>query len=161
MELADYIRIARNWFWLLLTFAFVGGGISFVLNSQQPARYTASSMISIGQYIDAPNANAGDINNGKALAPTYQQLLQTRDVLQGTIDVLNLNMSTQVLSGYFELEHYPQHLADDHCRHAYRSDFSSRHRKYARRATDSPKPDRISRRTCKPKSTSLRVKSRL
>ncbi|MFN8451842.1 MAG: polysaccharide biosynthesis tyrosine autokinase, partial [Anaerolineae bacterium] len=38
----------------------------------------------------SPNPQTSDINLSRSLAPTYAQLLETREVLQGTIDALNL-----------------------------------------------------------------------
>ena len=97
MELAEYIQLGRKWLWLLLIAAFIGGGASFIVNAGKPPVYAASTTVSIGRYIDSPNPNNTDIQTGISLAQTYAQLVRTSDVLQGTIDALNLNFTTDQL----------------------------------------------------------------
>ncbi len=101
MELAEYIRLFRKWWWLIFVFAFVGGGISFIINSGKPPVYSASSTVSIGRYIDAQNPTSTDIQTGISLAQTYAQLIRTSDVVQGTIDALSLNMSPNQVDNLF------------------------------------------------------------
>ena len=93
MELVEYIRLLRKWFWLFLICGFIGGGISFIINTGGAPWYTASTTISIGRYIDSPNPNTSEIQLGINLAQTYAALLRTNDVLQGTIDALSLNLT--------------------------------------------------------------------
>ena len=101
MELTEYIRLFRKWLWLLLVFAFIGGGVSFIANTGRPPEYTASATVSIGRFIDAPNPNTADIQTGIGLAQTYAQLIRTRDVLQGTIDTLNASLTSDQLARLF------------------------------------------------------------
>jgi capsular polysaccharide biosynthesis protein len=91
MELSEYIRLAVKWFWLFLVAAFVAGGISFIGESNKTPYYTARTTISIGGYIASPNPNSAEVYVSRSLVPTYLQLLETRDVLQGTIDALRLD----------------------------------------------------------------------
>lgn len=102
MELVQYIRLFRKWFWLLLLAGIIGGGVSFVVTSRQPAQYTATTTLSIGRYIEALNPDSSDIRTGIDLAQTYAQLIRTRDVLQGTIDTLGLELTPDRLSNLFE-----------------------------------------------------------
>ena len=101
MELQEYIRIFRKWLWLILVAAFVGGGIGFVVAARRPPEYSARTIISIGRVIDQQNVTSGDIRLGIDLAPTYVELLGTRDLLQAVIDRLSLQMSTGSLSNVF------------------------------------------------------------
>ena len=101
MELIAYIRLVRKWLWLLLVCGFVGGGISFILSSAQPPRYTAKTTLSIGRYIEAQNPDSADIRTGIDLAQTYAQLIRTRDVLQGTVDALELRLSAEQVANLF------------------------------------------------------------
>lgn len=108
MELIQYIRLFRKWFWLILLATFVAGSISFIVSSGRPPVYEASTTIAIGQFIQSPNPNSSDITVGINLAQTYAKLVTTYDVLQGTIDELNLPLDvtqlerlirTQILTG--------------------------------------------------------------
>ena len=97
MELTQYLRLLKRWFWLILLLAIVAGGVSYVLNMNQPLVYQASATIAIGRFIDSPNPNSGEIRTGMDLAQTYAQLIKTYDVLQGTIDALDLPMGSNQL----------------------------------------------------------------
>jgi non-specific protein-tyrosine kinase len=97
MELAQYIRLFRKWIWLILLATVLAGGVSFIARTRQPSTYEASTTIAIGRYIESPNPNSAEIRTGMDLAQTYAQLVTTYDVLQATIDNLNLSMSTDSL----------------------------------------------------------------
>lgn len=108
MELIQYIRLFRKWFWLILLATFIAGSVSFIVTSGRPPVYEASTTIAIGQFIQSPNPNSSDITVGINLAQTYSKLVTTYDVLQGTIDTLNLPLDaaqlerlirTQILTG--------------------------------------------------------------
>jgi Mrp family chromosome partitioning ATPase/capsular polysaccharide biosynthesis protein len=109
MELVQYIRLVRKWLWLILLAAFVAGGVSFIVNTGRPPVYEAQTTISIGRYIESPNPDSSEIRTGIELAQTYAQIVQTTDVLQATIDRLNLTdmavtdlrrlISTRILTG--------------------------------------------------------------
>lgn len=97
MELTQYIRLLRKWAWLLILAGFVAAGIAFVVNVRRPPVYQAQTTVSIGRYIESPNPNSGDIRTGIDLAQTYAQIVTTFDVLQGTVDALNLPISPDSL----------------------------------------------------------------
>src|SRR5215207_6079716 len=97
MELIQYLRLFRKWAWLILLAAFLAGGISFIVRTGQPSIYEAQTTISIGRYMEAPNPNSSDIRTGMDLAQTYAELVTTFDVLQGTIDVLQLPLTADDL----------------------------------------------------------------
>jgi polysaccharide biosynthesis transport protein len=97
MELIQYIRLFRRWFWLIFLAAFVAGSVSFVVRSSQPATYQAQTRIAIGGFIQAPNPDASEIRTGVELAQTYVELARTFNVMQATVDALNLPFSADRL----------------------------------------------------------------
>jgi succinoglycan biosynthesis transport protein ExoP len=97
MELAQYIRLFRKWLWLILLAAILAGGVSFIARTRQPNTFEASTTVAIGRYIEAPNPNSAEIRTGMDLAQTYAQLVTTYNVLQATLDNLNLQISTDAL----------------------------------------------------------------
>lgn len=97
MELIQYIRLFRRWFWLIFLTAFIGGSVSFIVRSQQPPTYEAQATILIGGFIDDPNPDRTAIGTGEVLAATYVQLVRTFDVLQATVDSLNLPLTADQL----------------------------------------------------------------
>ncbi|MFN8531129.1 MAG: polysaccharide biosynthesis tyrosine autokinase [Anaerolineae bacterium] len=101
MDFAEYLRLLRKWFWFLLIAAFIGAGIRYSMVSQIAPQYSANSIVAIGRSVNQQNSNANDIYTGRALAPTYVQLLYTRDLLQGVADRLGLQGDPMGLRGYF------------------------------------------------------------
>lgn len=97
MELIQYIRLLKKWLWLIIIFGFLAGGISFIINAGRPPVYEAQTTIAIGRFIEAPNPDSAQIRTGIELAQTYAQILKTFDVLNGTIEALNLSLSVDEL----------------------------------------------------------------
>ena len=98
MEFTQLIRLIRKWIWLIIVAAFIGGGISFIINTRRPPQYSAKVIISIGRFIEARNPDQSDIRIGFDLAQTYAHLVRTNNVLQGTIDALSLPLQTNQLN---------------------------------------------------------------
>ncbi|MFC1960833.1 hypothetical protein ACFLYO_08985 [Chloroflexota bacterium] len=97
MELTEYIRLARKWFWLILLAAVLAGGIAFLLRSRQQAVYQANVMMSVGGYIEAPNPNTTEIYTGERLAQTYAVLAKTYDVLDAVIETGDFPLTPKLL----------------------------------------------------------------
>ena len=97
MELVQYLRGFRKWIWLILVATVVGGGASLIIHTQQPSIYQAETTIAIGRYIETPNPNSAEIRTGMDLAQTYAQLVTTFNILQATIDNLNLPLASDAL----------------------------------------------------------------
>jgi len=97
MEIIQYLRLLKKWLWLIIILAFIVGGISFVINTSSPPIYEAQTTIAIGHFIEAPNPDSSQIRTGIDLAQTYAQILKTYDVLNGTIEALNLSLSVDDL----------------------------------------------------------------
>ncbi|MBZ0292116.1 MAG: polysaccharide biosynthesis tyrosine autokinase [Anaerolineae bacterium] len=102
MELIQYIRLFRRWLWLILLLTFVAGGISFIVATSRPAVYEAQTTIAIGRFIESPNPDTAEIRTGIELAQTYTQLVKTYDVLQGTVDTLDLPLTADELQEIVE-----------------------------------------------------------
>ncbi len=107
MELNQYLRLLRKWWWLIAVAAFIGGGVSFIIRTQQPPVYQAETLIAIGSFIDSRNPNQAEINVAVDLVETYAQLLRTTDILESTIDALNLDMSNDRLRSLIDTNVLP------------------------------------------------------
>ncbi len=86
MELIEYIRIFRKWLWLLVVAAILGGGVSYLVRTRQPARYEATALIEVGSFIQSPNPESSEIRTGVELAQTYAVLAKTHNILQASIN---------------------------------------------------------------------------
>jgi succinoglycan biosynthesis transport protein ExoP len=104
MEFAQYIRLFRKWLWLIVVAAFVGGGLSFVINSGRPSVYRANSIISIGRFMESRNPDQSDIRVGMDLAQTYAQIVRTTTVLESTIEALDLPLDVKRLGEMIQTE---------------------------------------------------------
>lgn len=76
---------------------FVAAGLTFIITIRRPPVYQAQTTVSIGRYIDAPNPDSYDIQSGIDLAQTYAQIVTTFDVLQATVNALDLDISPDAL----------------------------------------------------------------
>jgi succinoglycan biosynthesis transport protein ExoP len=104
MEFAQYIRLFRKWLWIIIVAAFVGGGLSFVVNSGQPSLYRANSIISIGRFMESRNPEQADIRVGIELAQTYAQIVRTTTILESTVEVLDLPLDVSALNRLIETQ---------------------------------------------------------
>lgn len=98
MELRQYFSMIFRWLWLIILAASIAGVTSYFWNSSLPKIYQASTTLLVGQSLDNPNPNSGDIATSGQLALTYIQIAKTQPVLQGIIDSLQLKMSADQLS---------------------------------------------------------------
>ncbi len=97
MELIEYIRIFRKWLWLLVLAAILGGGVSYLIRSRQPALYEATVLIEVGGFMQSPNPESSEIRTGVELAQTYVVLAKTHNVLQASIDAGDFPLTAQEL----------------------------------------------------------------
>ncbi|NDJ78823.1 MAG: polysaccharide biosynthesis tyrosine autokinase [Chloroflexi bacterium] len=104
MELNQYIRLFRQWAWLIVIAALVGGGIAFYARRSQAENYKASTSILIGSYLQASNPESPDISIGADLAKTYAEIVMTRPIMQSTIDELELDTNVHNLKQAVETE---------------------------------------------------------
>lgn len=98
MELAQYIRLFRRWFWLILLATFVGAGISFIVRVNQPPTYRAQAKVIVGSALESPNPNTSEIRTGIDLAVTYAEIVRTFDILDTVVQVLDLNITAERLN---------------------------------------------------------------
>lgn len=98
MELRQYIAMLWRWMWLIVLAAGIAAVSSYLWNSRLPKIYQASTTLLVGQSIENPNPNPGDIATSQQLALTYIQIAKTQPVVQGVIDALQLKMSVDQLS---------------------------------------------------------------
>jgi hypothetical protein len=75
----------------------VAGSAGFITRSRQQPEYQSQTKILIGGFIEEPNPDTASINTGQALANTYAELVRTFDILQATVNALNLPMSVDEL----------------------------------------------------------------
>ncbi len=97
MELIEYIRLFRKWWWLFIIAALLASGIAYLTRSRAPVIYQARVMLSVGGYIQSPNPNTSQINAGEQLAETYAVLAKTYDVMEAAIEAGDFSLTPEDL----------------------------------------------------------------
>jgi capsular exopolysaccharide synthesis family protein len=85
------MRIARRWWWLALLTTLLAGVSSYYIVSRQQPKYSASATV----LVNSGSQNLGIVDSSslyvsQALAETYADLVTSGDVVNATIDELDL-----------------------------------------------------------------------
>ena len=108
MELIEYLRLFRRWWWLILVAAFVSGSVGFITSSRVTPIYHASSQVIIGSILSNPNPDSGDVYTPLNLTATYAELVKTTDVLQAVVDALELTIPAETLRDIVSTSSIPE-----------------------------------------------------
>jgi len=98
MVILQYYRIIRRWLWLIVFAVFMVSSLVYMLHISQQPYYSAHVTIAIGGYIESPNPDAQDIRTGLDLVQTYSHLVKNRNILQGVVNELELELELDELS---------------------------------------------------------------
>ncbi len=107
MELKRYAAVLRRWLWLILLAMAIAAGTSSFATSQMPRVYQASTIVIVGQSLQNPDPTSGLLNISQQLAQTYAQIATTAPVLQGTLDNLGIQMTTDRLHDQVNARNIP------------------------------------------------------
>jgi len=95
MTLNDFITPLKKWWWLLVIATVVAGGVSYIVSKGQPPIYESRATLMIGQTIDDPNPNSGDLYLEQQLATWYANIGNRETVRESTKDALGLEWLPQ------------------------------------------------------------------
>ena len=98
MELLQYIRLFRKWFWLIILCAVLAGGATFITGSRDVTLYRARVTMVVGTYYVDPNPEYGQFLVGNNLAQTYVIMATNHTVLQSAADARNFGLTPSDLS---------------------------------------------------------------
>jgi capsular exopolysaccharide synthesis family protein len=89
LELRQYLRIARKWWWLVVLSTLVAAGVGFKVSEMLPPVYRASTslLVRVGSSTDDYTA----ILASEHLAATYEELLTKRPVIEAAAQTLGLD----------------------------------------------------------------------
>ncbi len=94
MELLQYIRLFRKWFWLILLCSVLAGGAAFISSSRQEDLYRARVVLVVGTYYVDPNPSSGAIQVGVDLAQTYVVMARSLTILEAAFQAGNFEVGT-------------------------------------------------------------------
>lgn len=98
MELSEYIKIFRRWWWVIAIAGTLSGSAAYIFSQTQAPLYQSEVKIFIGGFIQDPNPVAAEIQTGTDLAPTYANLVTVRPILESVIARLDLDTTPETLS---------------------------------------------------------------
>ncbi len=90
MELKDYIRPLRKWWWLIIAATLVATVSSTLATLRQPAIYRTKTTVMIGSAIENPNPNGTEFWLTQQLANTYADIALRDTVRAGVLAELGL-----------------------------------------------------------------------
>ena len=91
MELRKHITLLMRWWWLATLLVLAAAVASYLVSWMLPPIYQATTVVMVGQSIQAADLSNQDIVTSESLARTYADIAQRQPVLQGVIDVLDLD----------------------------------------------------------------------
>jgi succinoglycan biosynthesis transport protein ExoP len=97
MNLADYGKFARRWWWLPLIGLTLFGALGYAASGLQTPLYQASSRILVNQVQTPGPAGYNDVLTSERLAATYTQLLQSAALRDEAIAQLSLPLTADML----------------------------------------------------------------
>lgn len=90
MELIDYIRPLRKWWWLILAAVALATFAAYFATRQQLPVYTTRTTVMVGNAIDNPNPSGYEFYLTQQLANTYADIAQRDNVRLAVQESLNL-----------------------------------------------------------------------
>ncbi|NJO83584.1 MAG: hypothetical protein HC828_12715 [Blastochloris sp.] len=91
MEIKHYIQIIRRWIWVLLICTVVTGVVGALFATRQPRVYEAQARYLVGQAIDNPNVNSGDLRASSQIGQTYAELAVSRPIIDRALMLAQLD----------------------------------------------------------------------
>lgn len=98
MELSAYIIPLRRWWWLLVISTLVAAVASFIATVNQSPVFQARTTLMIGNVIEDPNPNQGEIFLAQSLAQAYADIANREPVRDATMQALDLTGLPQYLA---------------------------------------------------------------
>jgi non-specific protein-tyrosine kinase len=99
MEFKQYLSILWKWSWLMVLSTLVAATSAYWATSDIPPVYETSTTLMVGRFIQTADPTGQDFAITSQLARSYVALARRQPVLEGTIETLGLNMSSQALAG--------------------------------------------------------------
>jgi len=93
----QYIFLVRRYWWLVLLGAVLAAAATFLLQTQQPSLYEASAKLFVGNVLDVPDPEVGEIESVQRLAPFYAELVRSFNVLNQAIQRTGTDTTVEFL----------------------------------------------------------------
>jgi capsular exopolysaccharide synthesis family protein len=108
LELRHVLAALWKWKWLIIAATVIGAATSLVVEARGPRLYRATTTLMVGQFLQAANAQVGDLQLGQQLAQSYAQVVRRQPILEGAIQELGLPISPGALAARVSAVPVPQ-----------------------------------------------------
>ncbi len=98
MDLRRLIAIVRAWLPLLVASVLLAAGAAFVVSGFLPRTYEAKATLIVGQSLSAANPDYTQLMVSQRLSTTYATVATKRPILEGVIEQLDLDVTTDILA---------------------------------------------------------------
>ena len=108
VDKGKYLRLVKQWWWLLVVGAIVPALVSHYFASKQPDFYQAKVTLMVGTSLQSANPDPGLMATSKTLADAYAQLVRYDPVTEAVIERLELNRAPEQLAAQVTTWIYPE-----------------------------------------------------
>ncbi len=98
MELYEYIKPLRKWWWLLIIAPLVAGVSSYVATQQELPIFESRTTLLIGRTIDDPNPTSGQFQLAQQLATSYADIANRERIRVATMESLGISWLPEYLA---------------------------------------------------------------
>ncbi len=97
MDARGYLRVLRNWAWVLIASVLLAGGAAYLVSSALPKTYESTATLIVGQSLQSTNPDINQLLASQRLSQTYASLATTTSMLAQVVDTVGLNEPADVL----------------------------------------------------------------
>ena len=97
MDARGYLRVLRNWAWVLIASVLLAGGAAYLVSSALPKTYESTATLLVGQSLQSTNPDPNQLLVSQRLSQTYASLATTTSMLAQVVDTVGLNEPADVL----------------------------------------------------------------
>jgi non-specific protein-tyrosine kinase len=97
VDARGYLRVLRNWAWILIASVLLAGGAAYLVSSALPKTYQSTATLIVGQSLQSTNPDINQLLASQRLSQTYASLATTTSVLAQVVDKVGLNEPADVL----------------------------------------------------------------
>jgi non-specific protein-tyrosine kinase len=97
LDARGYLRVLRNWAWVLIASVLLAGGAAYLVSSALPKTYESTATLLVGQSLQSTNPDPNQLLASQRLSQTYASLATTTSMLAQVVDTVGLNEPADVL----------------------------------------------------------------
>jgi len=97
VDARGYLRVLRNWAWVLIASVLLSGGTAYLVSAALPKTYESTATLIVGQSLQSTNPDINQLLASQRLSQTYARIATTTSLLAKVVDKVGLNEPTDNL----------------------------------------------------------------